>query len=244
MPNRSKIEESIRGHKCPSCIAEELDISVAVVIEQVWVFVGMGVLRLTDVYFSFRSAQIQVLKAAVTSINNGSEMDTAALDEVNLVIEEVELFKILATKQVIGNELYEYISEIETAIHQLITSVLVNEYGEGEEGWWRFGIPLGIRQKCQARREEDDDPTERAFAYTDLIDLSEIITKNWDVFKNHLAQKYGDNRKRLLSDFVILNKIRKGVMHPVKQKQWTESDYKFVCDFRENFWKLDEQAAV
>jgi hypothetical protein len=41
-----------------------------------------------------------------------------------------------------------------------------------------MGIPLGLRQKLHSRREEDTDPSE-PYDYTDLIDLAELLEKNW-----------------------------------------------------------------
>ena len=240
MANRTQIVLLIRDGHCPSYISRNLGISVTATIEQLWACVGMGAIRVTDVFFSFRGEQIRRLKSECKAKKLGDQIDEVALNRLDLVTEEVELFEIISTKQVYGEELYEYISEIETAIHQFIKGVLKKEFGEGETGWWREGITLDIRQKCQGRREEDDDPSDSVFAYTDLIDLSKIIQKNWPLFKDLVDPEYGQNRRKMLSDFVILNNFRKAIMHPVKKKQWTEEDYRFIRNFRERFWHLEK----
>lgn len=85
------------------------------------------------------------------------------------------------------------------------------------------------------RREEDAQPCDSPFAYTDLIDLSKIISKNWGLFQDRLPGDYGVNRKVLETDFVRLSTIRNAVMHPVKERDWSEDDFQFVKEVRERF---------
>ena len=225
---------AILDAQSPSLIASKLCAPVKTVIDHLWILVGRGSLRLTDIYFAFSQEQRVTLKAAVdrTSTNHLAE----ELKRVGLTLEEVDLFNKLKKQQVVGSEMYEFVSEIELAIHEFIRNVLVDHFGGLEEQWWREGIPLQIRKKCQSRREEDEQPSDSGFAYTDLIDLSDIIAKNWGLFQPGLHATYQANRKLLQRDFVNLNDVRKAVMHPVKRRKWREGDFQFVRQFREHFW--------
>jgi hypothetical protein len=82
--------------------------------------------------------------------------------------------------------------------------------------------------KCAERREQDDEPCEAAYAYTALLDLSTIMSKNWTLFQSVVPKTYAANRKQLETDLVRLNRIRNAVMHPVKERKWTEDDFEFV----------------
>ena len=203
-------------------------------IDKLWISVGRGALSLTDIYFSFSQEQRIELKATVEL--GLIHQSTDALERVGLTLEEVELFKMLRSQQVVGSPMYELVSKTELAIHEFIRNVLIAHFGNKEYQWWRKGIPLEIRKKCQSRREEDEEPSDSTFNYTDLIDLSVIIVGNWDLFGPRLRADYRANRRHLKSDFVRLNDLRKAVMHPVKRKRWTEEDYKFIRQFREYLW--------
>jgi hypothetical protein len=95
-----------------------------------------------------------------------------------------------------------------------------------------MAIPLSIRTKCATRREEDDDPIDDNFVYTTLIELKEILNKNWREFQDVLPRRWADRKKEFLSALCRLNGIRNAVMHPVKNRQWTEDDFDFVRDFK------------
>ncbi len=111
----------------------------------------------------------------------------------------------------------------------MVATKLKQAYGESENGYWRRGVPLTIRTKCQDRRESDDEPCESAFQYTDLLDLYEIMAKNWDLFQKDLPEEYNKNRNALKRDFSKLNWIRNSVMHPVKRCRWSEDDLQFAA---------------
>jgi hypothetical protein len=85
-------------------------------------------------------------------------------------------------------DMYEDIRIIETHLHKQIYEILSEIYGEEETGWWRRGIPLSIRQTCQIRREEDEEPVEDPYCYTDLLDLWHIFDKQWKYLKRLLTR--------------------------------------------------------
>jgi hypothetical protein len=128
--------------------------------------------------------------------------------------------------------MYEYISGIEIEIHRIVQQTLKAEWGDQEKEWWGQGVPVEIRKKCETRRQDDAQPCDSEFAYTDLIDLGKIILENWGLFKNHLPQNYGINRNVIDADFVRLNTIRNAVMHSMTKQDWSEDDFQFVKDVR------------
>jgi hypothetical protein len=48
---------------------------------------------------------------------------------------------------------------------------------------------------------------------------------------NYLPKGAADDKSRFLDKIIKLNHIRNGVMHPVKNIEFTEKDFKFVQDF-------------
>lgn len=224
MARKHAAEQLLRQGLCPSEIAGQMGISVKSVIQYLCTRVGEGSLRLSDLYFSWAPEKREALQQA----GRGRYPDDRILSSNGLCREELELFESLRSRRVFSGDMYEYISEAEVAIHRLFRAILERELGVEESGWWRDGVPSNIRVKCASRREEDDEPCEAAYAYTTLIDLSTVISKNWTMFQEILRRGYAANRKQLESDLIRLNGIRNAVMHPVKERRWTEDDFEFV----------------
>ena len=108
-----------------------------------------------------------------------------------------------------------------------IQEALVREYGDGEIGCWRKGIPESVRVKCQDRRERDrDDPCE-PFSYSDLLDLDAVLENQWSHLKA-LFPDYAANRKELSKDLRQLSWLRNKVMHPGRGAIPDKDDFDFV----------------
>src|SRR5215831_13779957 len=90
-------------------------------------------------------------------------------------------------------------------------------------------------EKCQERREEDEEPSGSPLQYTMLIELSQIIEKNWSLFEPLLSKNYHANKKLLTSNLTRLNWIRNAVVHPVKRRRWSESDFQFAAKLHADF---------
>jgi hypothetical protein len=123
-------------------------------------------------------------------------------------------------------DMYEVIRNVEITLHERIREALEYEFGSGEEGWWRKGLSLPLRQKLMCRREEDEIPGE-AYTYTDLIDLADILEKNWSKIAVKVVNSVHEKQK-LLSDIRYLNRIRRKVMHPVRSAPPEEDEFEFV----------------
>lgn len=223
MARKDEAEEWLRQGLYPSAIAQRMGISVKSVIQYLRTQVGEGSLRLSDVYFSWPAEKREMLQQA----GRKKFTDVRLLTANGLSRDDFDLFQSLRNSRVFAGDLYEYISLTELAIHRLVRSRLEREFGPTDDGWWRKGISSSIRVKCVSRREEDIDPADQ-FAYTTLIDLLEVISKNWPLFQGEIPEKYRPNRKQLESDLARLNRIRNSVMHPVKDRKWSEDDFVFV----------------
>jgi hypothetical protein len=223
MARKNEAEQLLRQGLCPSEIAGRMGISVKSVIQYLRTQVGEGSLRLSDLYFSWSPTKREILQNA-----SFGEYTDRLLTANGLCRDELYLFLSVSGPYVFVGDLYEYVSMAEVGIHRLVRVRLEHEFGPDENGWWRKGIPSSIRVKCVSRREEDDDPCEEPYAYTTLIDLGGVISKNWGLFEAEVPKDYRANRKQLESDLVRLNKIRNSVMHPVKERKWSEDDFVFA----------------
>jgi len=102
-------------------------------------------------------------------------------------------------------------------IERSLVEFAVNGLKSAFEDWWTNGIPLPIRNKCAQRREEEGNKIPKV-AYLDLLDVREILEKNWRLFEKKLAAVgWGGGKKSPLSWFDELNDIRRSVMHPVRR---------------------------
>lgn len=224
MARKNEAEGFLRQGLYPSEIANRMGISVKSVVQYLRTQIGEGSLRLSDLYFSWPPEKREILNKA----GRGKYPDNRLLSANRLTRDDLELFLSLSNPHVFAGDLYEYVSVAEVAIHRLVRARLEREFGLDEDGWWRKGIPSNIRVKCVSRREEDDDPCEEPYAYTTLVDLVAVISKNWSLLEREVPKEYRANRKQLESDMVRLNGIRNSVMHPVKERKWSEDDFVFV----------------
>ena len=144
--------------------------------------------------------------------------------------DDIEVALRYRAEQFAFGDMYESIRAIETGLHRLVREVLEGEHGIGEKGWWRKSVPLSIRQKCVDRREEDEEPADDPYAYTDLLDLARIAEKEWQTVSARLPKDAAANRKRFVQDLERMNRIRRMVMHPVRGLFPSEDDFQFVHD--------------
>src|SRR5581483_1130627 len=123
---------------------------------------------------------------------------------------------------------YELLRNVEVRLHTFVKQAFVLEYGE--ENWWRSGVPDNIRAECAALLEKDPEPAEEPYCYTHVISLREILDKRWSVLSKYMPDHLLNKKKELLERILRLNRIRNGVMHPVRKSVLTEDDFEFVRD--------------
>ncbi|MBI4233236.1 MAG: tetratricopeptide repeat protein [Chloroflexi bacterium] len=121
-------------------------------------------------------------------------------------------------------EAYDLVTWVEETLHMFIRQRLQQAFGREETEWWQHGVPQPIRVKCASRREEDL-VRRPLYNYSDLIDLKDIMDKNWRHFENDLPKAGTQvmSKKEFLDGLGSLNEIRKTVMHPVRGNL-TEAD--------------------
>lgn len=234
MARKTEAGDLLKEGLLPSEIATRMGISASSVLQYLRTRVGEGALRFSDIYFSWPAATRQLLADAVeeqkgrdwTESRNGITRD------------DVEFYRSIRQRRVFAGDLYEHLAETELAIHDMARRILVTHFGDGEAGYWRQGVPVNVRKRCHERREEDDEPSESPFQYTTLIELADIIGKNWSVFREVLPKGYAANKRALTDDFARLNRIRNAVMHPVKRRRWSEDDFEFAKRLRMVFEKF------
>ena len=224
MARKQEAETLLRQGMYPSQIARSMGVSDGTVITYLRLRVGEGFLRLSDLFFSYPREKRKILEEA----GRKRFGDTALLRANDLSRDDLDLFRSLKNFHTFAGDLYEYICVVEVAIHELVRAELQREFGPAESGWWRKGIPEQIRSKCVSRREEDGDPADSPYAYTTLIDLVVVVSKNWPLFQRVLPEHYRVNRKQFESDLTLLNRIRNSVMHPAKQRRWSKEDFAHV----------------
>jgi len=227
MARKNEAESYLLEGYYPSQIAQAMNVSVATVIQYLRLRVGEGGIRFSDIYFSWPAEKRAVLK----NVAEDPHLHRENLKQNGLTKEECMLYLLLQGSESFNGDMYQHVSAAEVILHRLVKVVLSNEFGGSEQGWWRKGVPTNIRLVCVERRELDEDPIESAFAYTTLINLAELIEKNWKLFSELLPAVYRIDRKKFVHDIRRLNQIRNSVMNPVKRRAWQETDFEFVREF-------------
>jgi hypothetical protein len=235
MARKEEAEALIKRGLTPSEVARQMAVSVASVVQYLRLRVGEGFLRHSEIYFYLPPEKRKAIESELK--RHGSKTISDASSEIHYrpTPDDLSFYKALRTRSTFAGDLYEHVSEAEIALHDLVSRVLTQTFGKQESGYWRKGVPVSIRKKCQERREGDEEPCDSALQYTTLIELSQIIRDNWTLFQPLLPKEYQSNRKILTTDFARLNWIRNAVMHPVKRRRWSENDFQFAAKLHAAF---------
>lgn len=228
MARKNEAGQLLRTGLDPAAIANRMGVTFSTVAQYLRTLVGEGVLRQSDLYFSIPKEKRQLLQAALGESTRRRADVPHRTSEYHASREELAFFASLRSRRVFAGDMYEYISDTEVALHELVRHTLMKGLGPEESGWWRKGIGEAVRTECQRRREQDEEPSESPYAYTTLIDLSKIAAANWQLFQGVLPAQYASDRKQLEADLRRLNGLRNAVMHPVKGRKWSEDDFLFV----------------
>src|SRR5690606_35559165 len=139
---------------------------------------------------------------------------------------EIHLYRLC--RDATFGDMYSHLRTVEVTLHRLVRQTLQQAYSSHDDECWHHGVPLPIRQRCVSVREADPQHLVDPYVYTNLIDLKEIIEKNWVLFVDILPSEASRDKRELGRMFDRLNRIRNVVMHPVKQVHPTEDDFTFV----------------
>jgi len=235
---REETLDMLRNGLSPKDITRARGVSIDTTLGYLDQLVGRGDLRRSDIFFTLPKDIREAVGVVANPIRWGlTTIETARkfLKHVGSNADEEDIIVAIKygdARHALG-DMYEDIRTIETFLHNLIHEKLMEIYGEGEFEWWRKGIPISVRQNCQSRREQDEDPVEDPYCYTDLLDLWHILDKQWNVLREALPDKLKADKHILRKRLIRLNLIRNNVMHPVRGVTPCEDDFEFVRDLKE-----------
>lgn len=228
----------LREGNTPSEIARQLGISSSSVIQYLYVAVGKGSLLLSDLDFAIP----QEVRSAIDGL-----IAELATDDLYMVsreararqidVDQVDLRLYLRLRGEIIGDLYFFVTDLEKNLHTLIMAILKGEYGQGDQGWWRLGVPEKIRVECVQRRERDIDPADHPYCYTDFIHLEQILEEDWALFSKCLPKDVAKDKRALMKALVDANAIRNKVMHPVRGNTPGDGDFKVIMQLRSRLAK-------
>ena len=183
--------------------------------------------------FSIDQDTRDIIESAISKLNTTHWYNIyreAERKETPVNRDDLQVYLKLRSDRVALGDMYEYIRDIEIALHEQIKNTLISEHGS--EDWWRKGVPTNIRVPCATSLETDPEPAAEPYCYTNFIQLGEIMRRQWKTFRKTLPSRLSSSRKKLLSRLARMNSIRNAVMHPAKGVRLTERDFAFVREFR------------
>jgi len=238
----------LRG-STPQEIAGHMRISLSSIRQYLCTLVGEGELLRADIAFNIAEKHLieDAIRFSAPPVADGPYMTIRQAENVYATLasqghkiprDVIQLY--LVTRDA-APDLYALICKIEVLVHRLVKQTLKVAYGDR---WWREGVPEAARKNCQLRREEDKTPLDDPYRYTTFIELKSIIENNWRVFSVALPKALTANKPDTLQRFQRVNGIRNQVMHPVKEINELENDYrfarKFLGDFDNSLWRIDD----
>jgi len=227
----------------PEDIARQLNITTREAIQHIFVIIGEGRIRQSDLFFILARkyvSEVRFLHELSGTSPEELRRKLKTLVENDVIprdwdLDELVVYVSYRNRLVYVGDMYVFVTELERTLHDQIKSILMRKYGEADTGWWKEGVHVDVRRRCAERRESDGDVVAHAYSFTSISDLKDILEKKKALFQPRLPKSVV-NMKLLFSELTRLNGIRNQVMHPVRKKPPTEDDFAFV---REMHKKLD-----
>jgi len=242
MPRSEDAVRLLREGLAPSEIATRLHTTASDVMRHLCLKIGEGDLRRSDIIFSINSSLRHTVEEIISETNAGS-MRVIGRELANRGIQvnrlDLRIYLRYRRARVVLGDLYELVRNIEVRLHRFIRAAFVQEFGE--DNWWRGGVPDRIRADCAATRERDTEPADDAYCYTTLMNLREILDKQWSVLGPHLPKSLQSDKRAFLDELKRLNGIRNSVMHPVRNDWFSEDDFEFVRSLEQRLGELRVQ---
>lgn len=244
MPKSEEAVRLLREGLPPSEIAARLNTSAADVMRHLCLKVGEGELRRSDIVFSIDSRLRHAIEETIA--RNGSASMRVIASELrrrNIHANRLDMRIYLRYRRarVVLGDLYELVRNIEVRLHRFIKEAFIREHGE--DNWWRGGIPDRIRADCAATLERDMEPADHPYCYTTLINLREVLDKQWSVLGPQLPKRLQSDKRDFLDRLKRLNGIRNAVMHPVRNDRFTDEDFEFVRQLERDLGEMRAQSA-
>lgn len=226
MGKRAEALDLLRSGLDPVQIADRQGVTVQTILGYLDQMIGVGRLRRSDVLFSVSPEKRR------EAANRETVMEDS-FSGPGLLARYAEILERYGSAAHALGDMYEDLRCVEVSLHARVREVLQAKFGNAQDGWWRKGVSETLRKKLVARREEDDSP-EDPYAYTDLLDLAEILERNWGQIAADVVPNPAE-KQAALADLRRLNQIRRKVMHPVRSSVPTEQEFEFVRNVRKRF---------
>lgn len=229
MLRKNHAAELLRAGLPPSEIARQMGTSTAAVLQYLCLKIGEGELRRSDIAFSLGP---ELRSAIEDSISKTGSLNASVIARelrsrgVETDRHDIAVYIHYRHARVVLGDMYELLRAVEMRMHTFAKQAFILEYGE--EHWWRSGVPETIRAECAALREKDPEPAAEPYCYTHVMSLRDILDKRWPVLSKYMPPELVKKKKELLERLLRLNRIRNGVMHPVRNSAFTEEDFEFV----------------
>lgn len=229
----------LRAGLTPVGIASRLGLDLKVVLESLDQGIGAGYVKRSDIYRSIpQSTRIAVDEALIVSgsclrstWDRWAEVDPVLAVDPSLEPGEVQVCLRYGPVETLVGDLFQDLRQVELDMDALIRSVLVREFGDGEAGWWRQGVPVAVRSACVLRREDYMAALLEPWRFMDLMNYWEILNARWPVFSPLFTAPATPSKPDLKRDFLALNDLRNRIMHPVRSMPPTEPDFDLVAAF-------------
>lgn len=134
------------------------------------------------------------------------------------------------------NTARQLMPELQLRIHDTTMRLLNADFGPGEGGWWRRGVPEPVRREVAARRETSPGGGDYD-QFFELLDYRSIAAANWEIFRPYFAYGEGRGKESQLSWFASLNAIRNRVAHP-ERGPVSDDELGFIEALMEHFERL------
>lgn len=224
----------------PAEVGRALGIPTQIIIQCLFIAIGEGLIRESELFFIL-AKKYEGLSETFSS----DEMESVAKKHWENVIkakifpansdpDEIKLFRSYRKRKAYLGDMFLYLSELERTLHQRVESILKKKFGVEERQWWKKGVKDTVRVDCARAREFDDESVDHAYHFTNFIHLKKIIQHQQKLFVPRLPQSVAENLEQFFDDMTRLNRIRNQVMHPVREKEPTEEDFRFVRELHRN----------
>jgi DNA sulfur modification protein DndB len=168
----------------------------------------------------------------------------SALAMMQIIHEKTPSFEPLGLREFLDSrdrsgalEARNVVPELELAIHRCTMRILKTEFGEGEDGWWRQGVPGPVRADVAVKREQSFTPGALE-EYFDLLDYRKIAAARWELFREQFSLEPSGGKERQLSWFNRLTDIRNRTAHPAR-RPISQDDVEFVDSLLSHFTAVE-----
>jgi DGQHR domain-containing protein len=133
------------------------------------------------------------------------------------------------------NEARQLMPELQLKIQDASLRLLRSAYGDGEDNWWRKGVPLKVRTEV-AGRKEANERAGQVEQFFELLDYKAIaaMPQNWESFKPYFGVGPRQGKEASLSWFDRLNELRNRIAHP-ERGPVSEDELTFIRDLITHF---------